>query len=321
MNSAAASLVEAALRDELARADRALGGVAPVLGHVLANSGHSLVSDAAVARVRGMLNDLARQMIVRLSVAEGEAPTHDMVADPASVELLSAQLASDSPMLSHLHALAMEGLLTERLGQRAAIDPVLSPLWQELIASQHSAIGETAMQALAAQSRFMQAQRRMQQPLLELSSEALERALRIWARAMPVEREGEVTRAMRALKSDYDEAQTRTGLIARLVLSLRGGVIAALELEHAGFALFASALAYRTGQSRERAVLACHDQQAVRLAVSLCAAGLDIAGVERQLLTLDPDIQIPRGLEHLSLDAARALLQDSLARSFGDGAW
>ena len=321
MNSAAGSPVETALRDELARADRALGGVAPVLGHVLANSGRSLVSDAVVARVRGMLNDLARQLVERLAPGEGRAPGDEGAPDPASVDALAEQLAGDAPMLCHLHALATEGLLTERLDQRAAIDPVLSPLWQELIASQDAAVGETAMQALAAQSRFLQAQRRMRQPLLELSSEALERALRIWARTMPVDREGAVMQAMRALKSEYDEAQTRTGLIARLIVALRGGVVAALEIEHAGFALFASALATRTGQSRERAVLACHEQQTARLALSLCAAGLDFAETERQLLALDPDCQAPRGLERLRADTARAILQDSLARSLGEAAW
>lgn len=320
MNSAAASSVETVLRDELARADRALAGVAPVLGHVLAAAGHSLVSDAVVARVQGMLNDLARQLVGRLAMDKGEAPGSGPDADPASIEALAAQLANDTPMLSFLHALAMEGLLTERLNQRVSIDPVLSPLWQELIASEDAATSETAMQALAAQSRFMQAQRRMQQPVLELSSEALERALRIFARTTPVDREAHTMQGMRALKQEYDEAKTRIGLIARLVSSLRGGVVAALELEHAGLALFASALAHKTGQSRERTVLACHDQQAARLALALRASGLDGAGVERQLITLDPDIRLPRGLDGVSPENARAILQDSLARSFREGA-
>lgn len=309
MNSATANSVETVLRDELARADRALNGVAPVLGHVLAGPGHSMVNDAVVARVRGMLNDLAAQFVARLAVQNGET-----LADHASTDALSDQLAGDAPILATLHASAIEGLLTERLDQRSSVDPVLSPLLQELIASQDAATGETAMQALAAQSRFMQAQRRMQLPVLELSSETLERALRIWARATPVEHEPRVTQAMRELKAEYDEAQTRTGLIARLVSSMRGGVVAALELEHAGLAIFVSALASKSGQSRERAILACHDDQAARLAVSLRAVGLDGEAIERQFVALDPAVRLPRGLEDISPDNARAMLHDSLSR-------
>lgn len=314
MNSATASPVETVLRDELAREDRALGGVAPVLGHVLAGSGNALLNDAIVARVRGMLNDLANQFASRLCSQSDEESRSAPPLRP-SIDTLSDQLARDAPILASLHATAIEGILTERLDQRSSVDPVLSPLMQELIASQDAATGETAMQALAAQSRFMQGQRRMQQPVLELSSETLERALRIWARATPVEHEPRVMQAMRQLKAEYDEAQTRTGLLARLVSSMRTGVVAALDLEHAGLALFASALASQSGQSRERAILACHDAQVARLAVSLRAVGLDAAAIERQFTALDPAVRLPRGLEAVSTDIARAMLHDSLAQS------
>jgi hypothetical protein len=316
LNSAVASSVESVLRDDLARADRALGGVAPVLGHVLAGSGNALVSDAVVARIRGMLNDLARQFAARLAAADSDR--HAM--DASLPETLAQQLGGDAPMLVALHASAMEGLITEKLDQRAAIDPVLSPLMQELVASQDAFTSETAMQALAGQSRFMQAQRRMQQPVLELSPEALERALRIWARAIPAEDEPVVTRAMRDLKAEYDEAQTRGGLIARLLNAMRGGAVAALELEHAGFALFTSALAQHTGQSRERAILACHDDQSSRLAVSLRAAGLASDAIERQFMALDLSVRPPAALEALSPAMARAMLHGGDVKPSRDGA-
>ncbi|MEM7690418.1 MAG: hypothetical protein AAF291_15485 [Pseudomonadota bacterium] len=310
MSSAVTSPVESLLKAELTRADRALGGVAPVLGHLLAGPGHSLVSDAVVARVRGMLNDLARQFTARLKAQKGDNPASEIVR----AESLAAQLAEDAPILAYLHAVATEALLTETLEQRAAIDPVLTPLSQELIASEDPVMGEMAMQALAAQSRFIQGQRRMQQPATELAPEPLERALRIWARSAPVEQEPAIMQAMRVLKSEYDEAQTRAGLLARLVASLRGGVVAALELEHAGFALFASALAHSTGQDRERAVLACHAHQAARLVLSLRAAGLDTEAVERQFVTLEPAHTVPRSLNDLSFESARAMLDDSALR-------
>ncbi|MEO0590780.1 MAG: hypothetical protein AAFZ11_09500 [Pseudomonadota bacterium] len=307
MTSADGTSVETVLRDELARADRALSSVAPVLGHILVNSGHALVSDAVVARVRGMLNDLARQFAARLPV-EGLAAEAE-TADP--VDTLAQRFAQDAPMLASLHAAAIEGILTERLEQRTGIDPVLSPLWQELIASTDPMTGEAAMQALAAQSRFMQSQRRMQIPASDLAPETLERALRIWARGMPLEQEPKATEAMRHFKADYDEAATRTGLLYRLTVRMGAGAIAALELEHSGLALFASALAHLSGQSRERAVLACFDRQSARLALSLRAAGLDALGVERQFLTLGPGERLPRGLADLSTQSARAMLQSS----------
>jgi len=307
LSSAVTSPVENVFRDELARADRALSGVAPVLEHLLAGNGQSLFSDAVLASVRGMLNDLAYQLISRLRSQTGD----EVQIEDGPTANLARQLASDTPILIHLHANAVEGVLTQRLDQRSSVDPVLSPLWQELIASDDAAIGENAMQALAAQSRFVQGQRRMQQRVSDLPAETLERTLRIWARSTPVEQEPALTEAMRSLKSDYDEAQTRLGLIARLISSMRGGLLAALELEHAGVALFVSALALRTGQSRERSVMACHSQQSARLAVSLRAAGLEADAVERQFVSLEPNLRIPRGLADLSPDVARSMLEEN----------
>lgn len=301
------SPVENVLRDELARADRVLGSVAPVLAHLLASSGHSMVSDAVLARLRGMLNDVAAQFAARLP-DEGEG-AQSSSAD--QVDALAKQLATDASLLGYLHTVAIEGLLTERLELRASIDPILSPLWQELIASTDPMIAEIAMQALAAQSRFMQAQRRMQHPMGEMPPDTLERALEVLARAPSISNPADAERAIGLLKSDYDEAESRAGQIARLVTAMRGGTIVALELEHAGFALFASALADRTGQPRERAVLACHKRQGARLALSLRAAGLDTAAIERQFLTLEPEEQAPYGLTNLSVETARALLLQS----------
>ena len=57
------------------------------------------------------------------------------------------------------------------------IDPVLTGLVQELIASQDSGVSALAMQALAAQSRFVQSQRRMELPLGELPGDLFHKAL------------------------------------------------------------------------------------------------------------------------------------------------
>lgn len=308
VNSANVSPVESVLRDELARADRALGAVVPVLGHLLVSSDHALVSDEIVARVRGMLVDLAGQLTASLP-GGNEADGTPGAGDP--VQFLAERLAGDAIVLGFLHAVAMEAILTERLDQRAGIDPVLSPLWQELIASQDGAVAELAMQALAAQSRFLQGQRRMQHPVAELPPEVLDRAFGLLNEALAGKGEPNTDAALRAMKAEYDEAESRAGLIARLIAALRGGAIAALELEHAGLALFASALAQRSGTGRARAVLACHDGQVSRLALMLRAAGLEPAAIERQFVVLEPAARAPHGLADISVETARALLQQS----------
>ena len=171
---------------------------------------------------------------------------------------------TDAALLAHCHALAAESLAAERLHQRHAIDPVLSPLLQELIASEDTAVSALAMAALAAQSRFVQGQRRMELPLGELPAELFHTLLA----TLP----GGPGRA--GLVAAYDEGASRLGLMARLVASLRRGVVAALALDHAGLAMFASALAVTTPTPRGAAVLACHEGQGMRFALLLRAAGL-----------------------------------------------
>src|SRR6476619_2766290 len=156
MNEAAMTLsseapVEAVLRDELAQGDIVLGTVGPVLGHLLANHDHSLFSDEIVSRVRGMVGDLARQLLTaQAEAADGVNPRGYAERHRAS---LTEALLTDSRLTLHCHALALEWHLTTRLEARNAIDPVLSPLLQSLVASDDTGTASTAMAALAAQAR------------------------------------------------------------------------------------------------------------------------------------------------------------------------
>lgn len=296
--------VETVLKHELERGDRALSGVTPVLSHFLASTGHSLVSDAIVARLRGMLADFSAQLAAQtLDQAEP--------IDPQTADIFAEHLSTDSAVLSHCYALAMEGHLTERLEQRASIDPVLTPLLQELIASNQPAVGELAMSTMAAQSRFVQQQRRMQLPLTELPAELFHSVLRRWANHCARYGLNLQDGVLRDLKLTFDEGASRVGLLARLVSAMRGGAPVALDLQHAGFALFSSALSTLTRQPRELAVLACHERQAARLALALRAAGLDEAEIEQQFLIVEPDERLPAGLGEVSPQRAQALLNRS----------
>ncbi len=297
--------VEAILKGALARESRALRGVAPVISHMLDSPGQALVTDAIVARLRGMLNDLAQQL---LNACQASPPSEP--SDPATIDALAEEIARDTALLDHLYALAIEGHFAARLEHRASIDPVLSPLLQELIASDKPSIAELAMGTLAAQSRFMQSQRRMDLPLSELPSELFARVL---AQFEAVDLDlgldtGEIGVALTMLRANYDEGAGRLGLLARLTSSMRGGAVAALELEHAGLALFASSMAALTRQKRDFAVLACHENQGARLALSLRAGGMSATAIERQFMLINPAQMLPEDLAALPIERAQALL-------------
>lgn len=302
------SQVEALLRRELAQADQALAGVAPVLCHLLASAGHVLVSDDVVARIRGMLGDLAAQLLRAEDKALGR---RSAAPDDDRAERLAAALAECGIVLSNCYALAVEGQLAEELELRGGIDQVLSPLMQELIASEDEATAELAMAAMAAQARFVQAQRRMSLPLTELPAETFHELVRIWAAFA-----SDVDMAARAqaealLRAGHDESGNRCGLLGRLASRLKSGARAALEVEHGGFALFVTALASLSRQPRELVVLSCHPRQVLRLALSLCTTGLEPEAIMRQIMAIQPDFVLPEGFAGVGPDQARELLDNS----------
>lgn len=291
------------LREELARGDAVLGSVAPVLRHLLASEDSSIFGDEVIARVRGMTADVACQLLQELAVASG-----DELAEPApaDVEALSAALIRSSAFLGHVHALALEWQLTERMEDRLSLDPVLSPLLQALVGSSDEATSAFAMKFLAAQARFGQSQRRMKLPLGELTADLLHGAL---LALRTVKGAGEAMNAAEAaIRNRYDEAGSRAGLVARLVTGMGGGVVAALAIGHAGVAIFLSALAKTSGQERDLAVLSTSDSQIARLTLALRSAGLKPQMVEEQFVALHPQSAIPGGIDRLGAEKAAAIL-------------
>jgi hypothetical protein len=289
--------VESRLRGALEQGDAVRGTVAPVLRHLLASDDSSLFGDAILARVRGMTTDVAQQLV------EHGGADHDPAA-------LTAAIADNPVFLTHVHALVLEWQMTERMQASLALDPVLSPLLQALIASPDETTAALAMKFLAAQARFVQAQRRMRLPLLELPGDLLHGALlamRSVAGPEPVA-DARAAAAEAAIRADYDERRSRLGLISRLVTGMGAGAVAALSIHHAGAAIFLSALALASGQDRDLAALGTSETQRTRLALALCAAGLRSAAIEEQLLALDPDAELPEGLERLTADRAATLL-------------
>lgn len=299
------TLVDAFLRDEMARGNRALRSVAPVIGHLLDVDGPSLFDDGIVARIRGMVSNIAEQLLE----ARALGPS-DGASGAGPMRKLIDQLATDQWLIDHLYTVALEGQLTQRLQQSAAIDPVLSPLMQELVASDKPEIAELAMSVLAAQSRFFQGQQRMELSIGELPSELFVHVLDLFEATDLGLEKGQSGGILTKLASEFDEGAGRTALLTRLTSTMHSGAIAALDLSHAGLALFANAAALLTGQSRERVVFACHEGQVVRLALTLKAAGLKLGAIEGQLALLGGTKALPFGFDALSQTAAQDALRE-----------
>lgn len=307
-----ASEVTDALRQDLAHGDAFIGTIAPILRHLLANDEHSVFGDDIIARTRGMLTHIARQILDEVAAASGNdvERTHE----PELVQMLTDGLVAQTSVLTHLHATALEWRLTERMQARLSLDPVISPLLQALIASPETSIASSAMTLLAAQARFAQYQRRMELPLAELPGDLLHGTL-MGLRTLA--EEGSIpadhaSAAERQIKARYDEGRTRLGQIARLIMGLGGGASAALSIGHAGVGIFLSALALASGQDRDMAALASSEGQLARFALALRAAGLRPQAVEEQFFSIHPEISLPDGFEKLGSDQAAALLAHSV---------
>lgn len=300
--------VESVMRDELARGDAMAESVLPILRHLIAAEDSSVFSDEILARVRGVLSDLASALLDALAAAGGDADKGR--SRPEELAVLTEAFVDNPQLLTHVHALALEWQLTEKLQARLALDPVVSPLLQTMIASAEPATQALAMTFLASQARWCQAQRRMRLPLAELPGD-LFHAVLMTVRTLAGE-SGEVAQqvlmAETQLRQGYDESANRLGLAARLMLNLGGGAHSALSVSHAGVALFLTALALGSGQARDTVVLSTHEAQLARLALALRAAGLKPAAIEQQFLTLHPDVVLPPGFERIGPDGAAALL-------------
>ncbi|MEO6387030.1 MAG: hypothetical protein ABIT16_06770 [Croceibacterium sp.] len=284
-----AASVEQALQDEMARGDAVIADAGSILRRLLDHGDRALFSDAAIARVHGMLLDLAARLLAGDAAGrEGTAISHPQQ------DQLALALADEPALLAHAHALALEGEMAERLQQRSGIDSAVSPLVAERAASDTPLAG-VAGDLLASQARFLRHFRRMELPLNELPLELFEIAMRTLGSNVHA-------------GTDYDETSSRLGLLARFVMSLDHGAHRALSIEQAGLAVFASALADASGQSRDRTVLSLSRSQFARLALALRAAGLDQAATARELRLIHPDQTLPHGFESVRSDFAAATL-------------
>jgi hypothetical protein len=304
----AENTLESALSAELAQGDRVIAAARPILRHLLANDDYALFSDEVVARIRGMISHCARQILHVVFEVGAEGDRAAFV--DSNEAALAGALLEDTAFLVHAHTLVLEARLAERLHQRSGIDPVLSPLLQELAASADEGIAAQAMHVLAAQARFNQHQRRMEWPLSELPGDLFHKAMLVLQTTGIVASEV-LSAAQQRLRQDYDEGGRRACQITRLIMAMDRKATRALALDHAGLAIFVTALAMASQQDRELAVMALSENQFARLALSLRAAGLSQGELEKQFVFLHPDLDLPPGFEALHTDRAAHMLASS----------
>ncbi|AKH41669.1 hypothetical protein WYH_00613 [Croceibacterium atlanticum] len=316
MAKQAETSVEEALREELRRGDTVLAGTGPVLRHFLSCEDSALFTDEVIARVRGMLFDIADQLLFAVAQAEGTADRTAFLEE--HIERLVHRLGLDDELLAHAHAMALEGRLTEDLAERCAIDPVLPPLVQELTASGDETIADLAMRFLAAQARFMQHQRRMELPLGELPGDLFHKALLALKAAQMTEQDN-FRSARKSLRKTFDEALGRRGLVTRLATSLRKHDGAAMRVEMSGLALFATTLAVASDQDRDRTVIALRSASPVRTALAMRMAGLEANEIRAQLATIRPNLALPDMPDEISPELATDMLAQARPVEAGEG--
>ena len=306
--------IEALLRDDLAHADQVMIHMGPILQHLLRNDDNSIFSDEIIARVRGMLSDLARQLVQ--AVGEHIRQAIACLPRPSGRIVMTRSLAGNQALLNHLHMLAVEWQLTEKMQGRLGLDPVLTPLLQDIIASRDPDLAARGMNLLAAQARFGQLMRRMQIPLSELPGDLHHIALMTMQAYVAEDPSGLAAAgaAESTLRQQRMTAASRLELLDHVIGQLAGDSGRGLKIETAGIALFLSTLASGAGMSREMAIMCTTESQMARMALALSAAGADRTNLVTTFAALHPQISLPDGIDQIVPDAAAAMLASSLMR-------
>ena len=294
------------LASRLARGDAMRASVTPILRHMLLHDDNALFSDEIMARVHGFVWHIAVQLLTAYARADGVADAEDYAAGNA--EMLTEYLCADEGLLGHLHALALEARLSERLGERGIVDPIVPPLVQGLVAAKDETVAEMAMGLIAAQARFLEQARRMELPLAQLPADHFRKALDILKLCAGDAAAGSVAKASDKLRADYSEARSRLGLASRLVTGLGQNARAALTIDQSGAALFTTAIAMASRPTRDVIVMSCNDRRASRLGLVLKAAGLQQRDVEAQFAYLEIDPALAEDFEAVSAAMAAQMI-------------
>ncbi len=293
------------LREMLAGGEKTLAAAVPVLRHLLGAGDPAMFCDAALAQVRGMLGDLARHLLAARAEAADLRDAPEFIE--ANERALTGMLAAEDALLAHVHALALEKIMAERLQAAVALDPVVSALVQDCIGADNDEVAGLAMEALAAQARFGQQQQRMELPSQELPDDLFLQAV-LAMRAHAGAGDIDAQNAEGLLRDRRRGRPARLTLIDDLLAEGDIDVASRLSVSHAGLAIFLSALALASGQERATLVLSLFARESLFPALAMRAAGLEPEQVERQLAVLGAEPFAGGDLADISSAEAAMLL-------------
>lgn len=290
------------------------------------------LGDGVVAHVRGLLEDVARQLVEALA---GAAHAGGTCMEGGAQAAFVALLASNGTFLGGLHALALEWRLTSRLEERQGIDSVLTPILLAALATEGEGSEDDTPLALArglagAQFRFCLDSRRMRLPLGELPPDLFRialAALHLHASGLPAaDRDDAHSRAIiaeRSLRLRFDAERARLALLRRFAGEGAGPAHQnpdQLDLTQAGAALFLTALARTTGLARAQALSLLAPARIGELVLVLRAAGLPAAQAGGCVQALHPDALVPGALLAITPQDAAQMLSQQAARVAGEQA-
>ncbi|WP_379550556.1 hypothetical protein ACRAQ7_12470 [Erythrobacter sp. W53] len=303
------------LSEALARNNTLQPKLGPMLELLLSSQDQTLFSDAIITRIRGMLLSIARHVLRHQAEAMGERAADAFVF--ARSEDLAVQLSTHQPLILHCHALALETQCMDRMQSLYGLDPVLTPLIQDMISSEDAGLASAAMALLASQTRFTQFQKRLELPLTELSADLFHSVLTTWHGASDETDVDSLARAETKLRSEFDEGKSRISLLDRVISTLGGAGDQTLEIDQAGVSLFLSAIASSVGMRRDQAALATHETQIARLLLALRSTGRKPQDCEAAVLRIHPEAEVPYGLDQIGTREAKAMMSVISSKTIG----
>ncbi|KQM17380.1 hypothetical protein [Novosphingobium sp. Leaf2] len=295
---------EAVLLDALANAERASGAARSFLAQAARSPASDDVSEETRVRTYAALASLA------VAVLDGLVGAAGARHQPAEVDVVIRVLSECPALLEHLRADVIEWQLTQRLHDTLALDPVAPPLLQQLVAQPDHRAAATAF--LTAQMYWCRAHARMNMTLGNLPYAVQNQVCGV-IQALGASEPDLADRAnivCADVRSASDPAADRERCSAKVLELLGLDAPAALRVQEAGVALFLTALARRTMQSRTAVAGWTDEAQAARLAVSLRAAGTDPGDIRQQLLALHFDDALAEGLAQIAPQQASDMLAD-----------
>lgn len=282
------------LRRSLLRGDLEIADIQPVLTQLIGRQNGSCFSSEVLARVRAMLQSLAADLLLRM-----DGPT----ATPLSSEKCKAileDISGNTLILCYIHSLVLEGYVTARLQAQLGLSATRPALLDGLCHDSDSPLGSLALGCVAAQTRFMALYERMDLRLADLAPEIGTSVLASCSASHGA-----------GVGASVTSRPGRLSLLSDLADHPQFAPSQALDIAHAGFALFATVLAKQSAQERELVVMGVGSHHSTRIALALKSIGVSDELCQRNLSLLNTPVSELDALSAITASDAALILSQS----------